>query len=155
MIEIYNKENLVHIKNSDNSVVILDTKKNTVSIGDYFVDFPWEYEKSWILLEVLENQEKLFYSFLIEGKVVVVIFDDNFEMKEEVMSFFWDVDILLIIGTKNSPKIAENIEARVVIPFGEGKDIFLHTLSQHKEEIEIFKLKWDMWVETTEFVNLK
>lgn len=155
MIEIYNKENKVHIKNSDNVVVSLNTQNNMVSIADYTIDFPWEYEKAGVLLEVLESQEKLFYSFLIEGKVVVVIFDDNFEMKEEVMSFFWDVDILLIVGTKNAPKIVENIEARVVIPFGEGKDLFLHTLSQHKEEIEVFKLKWEMWLETTEFVNLK
>jgi len=40
-------------------------------------------------------------------------------MKEEITSFFGDVDILLIVGTKNSPKIVENIEARVVVPFGE------------------------------------
>jgi hypothetical protein len=49
-----------------------------------------------------------------------------------------------VIGTKNSPKIVENIEARVVIPFGEGKDVFLNTLGQHKEEIDTFKLKAEL-----------
>lgn len=155
MIEIFNKNNLVNIKNSDNIIVTLDTETKTVKIGDYLVDFPWEYEKSGILLEVMEYDQKLFYSFLIETKVVLAVFDDNFEMKEEIMSFFWDVDVLLITWTKNSPKLVENIEARVVIPFWEWKDVFLHAISQHKEEVEVFKLKWDMWDENTEFVNLK
>ena len=49
----------------------------------------------------------------------MVIFDEVNEIKEELLEFFGDVDVLLIVGTKNSPKIVENIEARVVIPFGE------------------------------------
>lgn len=155
MIDIFNKDNKVNIKNSDNIVVTLNKDTKEVIIGDYVIDFPGEYEKSGILLEVMEYEQKMFYSFLIEGKVVLAIFDDAFEMKEEIMSFFGDVDVLLIVGTKNSPKIVENIEARVVIPFGEWKDIFLTTLGQHKEEVENFKLKWEMWVENTEFVNLK
>ena len=155
MIEIFNKNNIVNVKNSDNVIITLNTDTKEVFIWEYFVDFPWEYEKSGILLEVLEYDGKMFYSFLNEWNTIVAIFDDNFEMKEEVMTFFWDVDVLLIVWTKNSPKIVENIEARVVIPFGEWKELFLHTLSQHKEEIETFKLKSDMWVENTEFVNLK
>lgn len=155
MIEVFNKENLVNIKNSDNVIITLNTVNKEVKIGDYLIDFPGEYEKSWILLEVMEYSEKFFYSFLIEWKVVFALFDDEFEMKEEIMSFFWDIDILLIVWTKNSTKIVENIEARVVIPFGEWKEVFLNTLGQHKEEIESFKLKWEMWDENTEFINLK
>lgn len=99
--------------------------------------------------------ERLFYSFAIEGNSVVVIFDENFEMKEEIMTFFGDVDILLVRGTKTSPKLVENIEARVVIPFGEEKEMFFHTLSQHKEEVSTFKLKGELPSENTEFINLK
>lgn len=155
MIEILNTNKNIQIKNSDNVVVSCNISTYEVQIGEYKIDFPGEYEKSWVLLEVLEYDEKLFYSFLVEWKVIVVLFHDDFEMKEEVMSFFWDVDVLLVTGTKNASKIVENIEARVVIPFWEGKDIFLNTLGQHKEEIEIFKLKWEMWIENTEFINLK
>ncbi len=155
MIEIVNVGNRLQIKNSDNVMVTCNKDTFEVAIDDYKIDFPWEYEKSWVLLEVREFVEKLFYSFLIEGKVVFVLFYDDFELKEEIMSFFWDVDILLVVGSKNAPKIVENIEARVVIPFWEGKDVFLNTLGQHKEEIEIFKLKGEMGLEHTEFVNLK
>lgn len=155
MVEIFNTNTSIQIKNSDNVIISCDITTAQVSIWDYKIDFPGEYEKSWVLLEVLEYSEKLFYSFLVEWKVIVVLFYDDFEMKEEIMSFFWDVDILLVIGTKNAPKIVENIEARVVIPFGEGKDVFLNTLWQHKDEIDTFKLKWDLWIENTEFINLK
>lgn len=155
MIEIYNKNNVVNIKNSDNKIVFVDILNKTVKIDDYLIDFPWEYEKSSILVEVMEYENILFYSLLIESKIILVIFEESFEMKEEIMSFFWDVDVLLIIGTKNSPKIVENIEARVVIPFWEWKDVFLNTLGQHKEEMESFKLKADLWIENTEFINLK
>jgi len=155
MIEIFNKDNLVNIKNSDNVIVTLNTQNKEVKIWDYTIDYPGEYEKSGILLEVKEYDNKFFYSFLIEWKVVFVLFDDNFEQKEEIMSFFWDIDILLINWTKNATKIIENIEARIVIPFGEWKDVFLNILGQHKEEIESFKLKWEIWNENTEFINLK
>lgn len=155
MIEIFNKDNSVNIKNSENVIVTLDVIKKVVKIDDYLVDYPWEYEKSLILLEVKEYEQKLFYSLLVEWKVILVIFDDIFEMKEDIMSFFWDVDILLIIWSKNSSKIVENIEARVVIPFWEWKDVFLNTLGQRKEEVDSFKLKSDSWDQNTEFINLK
>jgi len=155
MIELYNKNNILNIKNSDNKIISVDTENKKINIDDFNLDFPGEYEKSWILIEVKEYGQKLFYDLLIEWETLVVIFDENFDMQEEIMSFFWDVDILIIIWNKNSTKIVENIEARVVVPFWEGKDLFLHTLWQNKEEIETFKLKVDMWIENTEFVNLK
>lgn len=156
MIEVFNKDNKVNIKSINNVLITLDIDKKEVSIGDYLIDFPWEYEKSWILLEVKEYEQKMFYSFLVEQKIIFVLFEDEFDIsKQEILSFFWDVDILLIVWTKNAAKISENIEARVVIPFWESKDIFLNTLWQHKEEIDNFKLKVEMWVENTEFINLK
>lgn len=155
MIEVSNNGQIVKIKNSDNSIIELDTQKNTVTVEWFDVNFPGEYEKAGILTEVKEYEEKLFYSLVTEWKTILIVLHDSFEMKEDIMTFFWDVDILLIIGTKNSPKIVENIEARVVIPFGEWKEVFLNTLGQHKEEIDTFKLKAELWVENTEYVNLK
>jgi len=79
-----------------------------------FKKHQWEYEKSWNLLEVKEYTELLFYKFLIDGKHMCIIYSDSFELKEEIVSFFGDVDILLIIWTKDAVKIFENIEAKVV-----------------------------------------
>jgi len=155
MLEFTNKWSDLIIKNSDKKEIILNKETFEVLLDWFDVTFPWEYEKSWILLEVKEYNEKLFYSFQNEWNHIVIITHDNFELKEEILTFFWDVDILIIIWTKDAAKVFENIEAKMVIPFWEGKEIFLNTLWQHKEEEESFKLKSELDWETTEFVNLK
>jgi hypothetical protein len=35
---------------------------------------------------------------------------------------------LIIIGSKEACKLFESIEAKIVLPYGESKDIFLNTL---------------------------
>jgi len=155
MIEIYNKNNNLIIQDSSKNEVVLDKNSLEVKLDWFEVSYPWEYEKSWILLEVKEFEEKLFYNFLVSGKHLVIITSDSFELKEEILSFFWDVDVLVIIGSKESAKIFENIEAKVVVPYWESKDIFLNTLGQHSEEEEKYKLKWEFAIDATEFVNLK
>ena len=155
MLEIYNDNSNLIIQTSSKKEIVLDKDSLEVKLDNFNVSYPWEYEKSWILLEVKEFEEKLFYNFLIEWKRLVIINNDSFELKEEILSFFWDVDILVIIGSKESAKIFENIEAKVVVPYWESKDIFLNTLWQHREEEEVFKLKWEFAIDATEFVNLK
>lgn len=154
MIEIFNKDEILNIKSSADKNIFIDWKNKSIKIWDFDINFPWEYEKSWILIEVKEYQDKLFYSFVVDSKVVFVLFYDDFELKEEIVSFFGDIDILLINSLKNSNKIIENIEARVVIPFWEWKETLLHTLGQHKEEIKNFKFRADLWDQNTEFINL-
>ncbi len=155
MIEIFNKDNSLVILDWSKKEVILDKSNLKVLLDGFEVDYPWEYEKSWILLEVKEYEEKLFYNFLINWKHLIIINYDSFELKEEILSFFGDVDILIIIWTKESAKIYENIEAKVVVPYGDSKDLFLTTLGQHIEEVEIYKQKWEFPIDATEFVNLK
>ncbi|MDD2871080.1 MAG: hypothetical protein PHS49_03745 [Candidatus Gracilibacteria bacterium] len=155
MIEIYNDNGVISIETKAKSGITLDTNTFEVKIDDLNVVHPGEYEKSGILLEVKEYNNILFYSFTIESNHLVIITNDKFEMKEEILSFFGDVDILVIVGSKESAKIFENIEARLVVPFGEGKSIFLNTLGQHTEEVDSYKVKGEFSLDSTEFVNLK
>ena len=155
MLKIYNENTLLIVSDTWWNNITLNKDNYEVVLDDFEVSHPWEYEKSWILLEVKEYEKKLFYNFLVEGVHIVIINDDSFELKEEILSFFGDVDILIIKWTKSSAKIYENIEAKVVIPYGEEKDIFLNTLWQRVEELEEYKQKWDFHIENTEFVNLK
>lgn len=156
MIDIQSNWTNLVIKNSENKKIEFNYSNKEVKIDWFLIDFPWEYEKAWILLEVKEHENNLFYSFSIDWNVLLLIPEDNFELKEEIVSFFWDVDVLLINGSKNSPKIIENVEARVVVPFWEWKDICLNTLWQHKEEIESIKLKnSDFENDETQIINLK
>lgn len=142
------------IETSSKAKIYFDEKINEIKIEDLNVSFPWEYEKSWILVEVKKYENNLFYSFSIDWKHILFILNDDFELKAEILEFFWDVDVLIIIWTKKSTKIFENIEARVVIPFWEGKDLFLQTLWQNLEEVKSFKVKWELPTDNTEFVNL-
>ncbi len=155
MLNIYNENTDLIISDTWWNKITLNKDNCEVILDNFEVTYPWEYEKSWILLEVKEWQKKLFYNFLVEGVHVVIINDDTFELKEEILSFFGDVDILVIKWSKAAAKIYENIEAKVVVPYWEEKDIFLNTLWQHVEEIEEYKKKWDFHIENTEFVNLK
>lgn len=153
-MEIRNKNNVLELESNSKSVIYFDKEKKELKIDDLFVSYPWEYEKSWILLEVKEYSWNLFYSFSVDSKHILFVLSDDFELKEEILSFFGDVDVLVIVWTKKAVKIFENIEARVVVPYWEWKDIFLQTLWQNIEEISNFKLKWDFSLENTEFVNL-
>jgi hypothetical protein len=42
-----------------------------------------------------------------------------------------------------------------VIPYGEGKDLFLQSLGQNISPVSNYKLKSDLSLENTEFVNLE
>ena len=155
MIEIFNKSGIISVQTGTKNKITLDINNSEVKIDDLNVVHPWEYEKSGILLEVKEYASTLFYSFTIEGKHLLIITNDIFDLKEEILSFFWDVDVLITIWSKESAKIFENIEARVVIPYGPGKYAFLTTLGQHIEEVASYKVKWDFSLDETEFVNLE
>ena len=155
MLEIFYKQKDLIIQNSDKKNIKFNIENKTILLDDFDITFPWEYEKSGILVETKEYAWELFYNFLIEGKHLVIITKDNFELKEEILDFFGDVDILIIIWTKEAAKIFESIESKIVIPYGESKDIFLNTLWQNVEEIDVYKQKWELPIDTTEFVNLK
>lgn len=156
MIEIsYKNSKTLCIKNSDKKEINFVFEDKKVFLEDFDVSHPGEYEKSGNLLEVKDYTDILFYKFLVDGKHMCIITADAFDLKEEIVSFFGDVDILIIMGTKDAVKIFENIEAKVVIPYGEGKDIFLNTLGQHSESVKTHKVWADLDGDRTEFVNLE
>ena len=140
-MEIFYKNDDLIIQNNDKNSVIFDIKNNTVKIDDFTVDYPWEYEKSGILLEVKEYKKELFYKFFTDSKHCAIVYVDDFEINEDILSFFWDLDVLILIWTKDAVKIYKTIEAKLVIPYWEGKDVFLNTLWQHPEEVINYKVK--------------
>ena len=150
-MEIRKKKNILEIESDSKWIIYFDEETKEVKIWDLIVSYPWEYEKSGILLEVKEYSWELFYSFAVDSKHIFFVLTDNFELKEEIVSFFWDVDVLIIVWTKKSVNIFENIEARVVIPYGEGKDLFLQSLWQNISPVSNYKLKSDLSLENTEF----
>ncbi len=154
-MEIFYKNDKLVIASASKKEVIYDFVTKDVSIDEFSVSNQWEYEKSNILAEVKSYENNFFYSFSIDWYHVFIVTTDTFELSEEILSFFGDIDVLLLPGSKNSVKIYENVEAKVVIPYGEWKDIFLTSLSAHKEEVDLYKVKWEILGDVTEFINLK
>lgn len=155
MLEFFNKWNEIVVQNSNKKEFLFNTVEKTASLDGFDINFPGEYEKSEILAEVKETQGKLFYKFVSEGHHILILGTDTFELDEDILSFCGDVDVLILPGTKNAVKLYENIEAKWVIPYWEEKGIFFTTLAQHKEEVDSYKIKWDLLGDITEFVNLK
>ena len=108
-MEIRKKKNILEIESDSKWIIYFDEETKEVKIWDLIVSYPWEYEKSGILLEVKEYSWELFYSFAVDSKHIFFVLTDNFELKEEIVSFFWDVDVLIIVWTKKSVNIFENI----------------------------------------------
>lgn len=154
-MEIFNNKWVIEIVSNSKNKIVFDASTKLVMIDNLDATYPWEFEKGGILLEVKEYSNNLFYSFTIDSKHLVIISNDSFDLKEEILSFFWDVDVLVIVWSRESAKIFENIEARVVIPYWEWKQTFLTTLWQHSEEVPSYKIKWDLSDDTSEFINLQ
>lgn len=155
MLEFFNKWNELVTLNSDKKEIVFNTESKSILLDGFDVNFPGEYEKSGILAEVKETQDLLFYKFTNGWHHMLFLTTDNFELDEDTLSFFGDIDVLVLPGTKNAVKLYENIEAKWVIPYGEEKSIFFNTLAQHKEEVENYKLKGELLGDVTEFINLK
>jgi hypothetical protein len=138
---------------SDKREIVLS--ENSVTIDGMKIDFPGEYEKSDILVHVAEHSPHLLFSLRLDGRDVAYIASDELEITEEVADFFRDMDILVLKGTKNAVKLFENLEARMVVPYGEEKSVFLATLGQNVEATPKFKTKEaDFDGEAVTFVNL-
>ena len=80
-MELRSKKNLLEVESNSKNIISLDKETNEVKIDDLVVSYPWEYEKSGILLEVKEYEKNLFYSFSVDSKHILFVLVDNFELK--------------------------------------------------------------------------
>lgn len=154
-MEISFKNNNLVITSASKNEVTFNLETKDIAIDWFSVSNQWEYEKSGILAEVKDFENNFFYSLSIDSYHVFIVTTDTFELSEEILSFFGDVDVLLLPGSKNSVKIYENVEAKVVIPYGEWKDVFFNTVASHPKEIDVYKVKWEISWDITEFVNIR
>jgi len=154
MIEVKKSSNIISVTNSDKAEIILDLEKWEAKLGSYDVNFPWEYEKWWILCEVWEFEWNLYYNFVSEWKHISFVKENNFELKNELQKFLNHIDILIINGSKETAKLFENIESKIVIPYWDGAHTFFTTLWQNPEEQKNLKIKDSISWDNIEFINL-
>lgn len=145
-----------------NGRVAISSEKREILLGDGYVeiegmkiDFPGEYEKSGVLVHAMDHSSGLLFSLRLEDRDVAYVETDELEVTEEIADFFRDVDLLVLKGTKNAVKLFENLEARLVVPYGEEKSVFLAALGQNVEPVAKYKTKeLDFEGEATGFVHL-
>lgn len=143
-----------------NAIVLSGEKKEIVFenweiiVDSLKINFPGEYEKSWVMIHVIEKNDKLIYQLKFLDKNIWYISFDELEIDEEVSNFFWDIDILIMKWSKQSVKIFENLETKNIVPYGEQKDIFFSTLWQTIEPVVSQKIKEAIWENEVTFINL-
>lgn len=143
------------------NAILISWDKKEITFEDWVVnldwlilDFPWEYEKSWIMSHTIEKWGKLLFQIRFLDTIIWYINYEDLEVDEQIVDFFWDIDILVIKWSKTSIKTFENLEAKYVVPYGEHKDIFFSTLGQHPEVVASMKVK-ELWLDSeVTFVNL-
>lgn len=150
------------ITSRDNQIVITFDKKEivfnspkSIVLDGMTIDFPGEYEKSGVLVTHHEIQNVSLFTLRVEGKNVAYVPTDTLEITEKVVDFFGNIDLLILPGDKNATKIFENMEARVVVPYGEETPLFLSALGQNIEMVDKYKTKEaDFESEGTVFVRV-
>lgn len=155
MIEIKKTWDNMLVLSADKKEIVFNTNKSSVILDGFDVNFPWEYEKWGILLEVKTYKDVLFYNFKVDKKNITIIPTDKFDIEEDILKFLDSVEILIIKWSKDAAKTFENIEAKAVVPYGETKTSFFTALWQTPEEIETYKIKWELSGDTTEYINIK
>lgn len=150
------------ITSRNNQIVITSDKKEiifssptSIMLDGMTIDFFGEYEKSGFLATFHEVEGKPLFTLRAEGKNIAYVPTDALEITEKVVDFLGNIDILILPGDKNATKIFENLEARMVVPYGEESPIFLSSLGQNIEMVEKFKTKEsDFETEATVFVRV-
>lgn len=150
------------ITSRNNRIVITSDKKEiifqsptSIVLDGMIIDFFGEYEKSGFMATFHEVEGKPLFTFRAEGKNIAYVPTDTLEITEKVVDFLGNIDILILPGDKNATKIFENLEARMVVPYGEETPLFLSSLGQNIEMVEKYKTKEsDFEGEATVFVRV-
>ncbi len=150
------------ITSRDNQIVITSDKKEiifqsptSIILDGMTIDFFGEYEKSGFMATYHEVEGKSLFTLRVESKNIAYVPMDTLEITEKVVDFLGNIDILIIPGNKNSTKIFENLEARMVVPYGEESPVFLSSLGQNIELVDKYKTKEvDFESEATVFVRV-
>lgn len=152
-MDIISKNNQIVITSDKKDIIFSDA--SSINLDGMIIDFHGEYEKSGFLIEFQEVEGTALFRLRVEGKNIAYVPIDKLEITEKVVDFFGNIDILILPGDKNTTKIFENLEARMVVPYGEEAPLFLSSLGQNIETVEKYKTKEsDFESESTVFVRV-
>lgn len=146
------KNNHIEIHSGDANFVL---NPESVVIDDYVMDFPGEFERRGVFVEIRESGENLLYVITLEGKTLIYLPEWT---KAESLESLRDVnnkDMVIFPASDSLWKTVETWEASVVVPFGAKSAEFLTKLGQTVEASDSASVKTaDLEAETTRFIAL-
>ena len=145
------KNNHIEIHSSDAHILL----NHTVGIDEYVMDFPGEYERRGVFVEVREVSKGLLFILTIEGKTVIYIPEDTAAESLEILRDLNNKDMVIFPVSETLWKTIETWEASVVVPYGTKVANFLTKLGQTTEATDTANVKAsDFESEVTRFVAL-
>lgn len=127
----------------------------SVVIGDYVMDFPGEYERRGVFVEIREAGPSLLFILTIEGKTLIYLPEGTTAESLETLRDLNNKDMVIMPASEPLWKTVETWEASVVVPVGNKAAAFLGKLGQTVEATTSTSVKAsDFESETTRFVAL-
>lgn len=119
-----------------------------MNIDGYDIDYPGEYEKSGIIVQIKEyGDDYLITRCNVGDRVVAYLPESTEDLTSDMISFLGDVDVLILPGKKTLQKIVETVDPRVVLPYGEALSAFFGAFGQTVEPLNKKNLKVTDFVE--------
>lgn len=122
-------------------------------VDGYVMDFPGEYERKGVFVEVRESDSHLLYVLTIEGKTVIYLPADTTAESLEALRDLNDKDMVIFPANESLWKVIETWEATIIAPYGPKAGEFLTKLGQTVEVATSIKAS-DFESEATRFVTL-
>ena len=107
----------------------------SMTIDDFVIDFPGEYEKSNILVEAEELGEHYIFASVIGGRKITYLPSSIDAITSDMITKIGDVDVLIIAGVKALKEVVEKIEPNVLLPYGPSRSTLLGAFGQTEEPL--------------------
>jgi hypothetical protein len=146
------KNNHIEIHSGEANFVL---NPESVVIDDYVMDFPGEFERRGVFVEIRESGSSLLYVITLEGKTLIYLPEGTTSESLEVVRDVNNKDMVIFPASESLWKTVETWEASVVVPFGAKSAEFLAKLGQTVDATDSASVKTaDLEAETTRFIAL-
>ena len=129
--------------------------ETAVTLNEYVIDFPGEYERNLVFAEVRETKSGLIWILTLEGKTIIYL---PISLTADVLESLRDInnkDMAIFPASESLWKVIETWELAVAVPYGPGTHDFLAKLWQVVEVTSPASVKAaDFESEKTRFVSL-
>jgi len=127
----------------------------SVVIDDYVMDFPGEFERRGVFVEIRESGSNLLYVLTVEGKTIIYLPEGTTIESLEALRDLNNKDMVIFPASDSLWKTVETWETSVAVPFGTKSGEFLTKLGQTIEKSDSASVKTsDFENEVTRFIAL-